>query len=221
MPGRVAFVNVGTVREIVHRGRPRTTAIYKEPVARRLHLGTERVEGDAQADLSVHGGPDKAVYAYAQEDYAWWARSLGADLADLGPGTFGENLTTSGIDLSEVRIGEQFQVGTALLQAVQPRVPCWKLGFRMGDPTFPRRFLEAARTGAYFAVIQEGEVGAGDEWVPVMRPEHPVTIGLIAQLNDTNRPLVGALLEAVRIGLDPQQWAQVLAGVAAPPEALP
>src|SRR5947208_1532050 len=151
--GHIVSVNVGAVREIVYRGRPRTTAIWKEPVAGRLPVLAEQVTGDHQADPRVHGGPAKAVYSYASEDYAWWSDELGEK---LGPGTFGENLTTAGIDLSDLRIGEQVRAGTALLEVTAPRFPCWKLGFRMGTQKFPRRFLEAARAGTYFAVV-EGE----------------------------------------------------------------
>lgn len=213
MAGEVVSVNVGQVREIRYHGRARTTGIYKDPVLGRVALRPGQVEGDTQADLSTHGGPAKAVYAYAAEDYAWWSGELGRE---LGPGTFGENLTTSGIDLSGIRIGERYRVGTALLEAVQPRFPCWKLGFRMEDPTFPRRFLSAARAGAYFAVAEAGDVGAGDRWVTVSRPEHPVTIGLIASLNDTDRPLAAMLMEAVQAGLSLEEWMSIL-----PAELLP
>lgn len=214
--GEVVSVNIGQVREIRYHGRMRTTGIYKEPVPGRVALRPGQVEGDVQADPSVHGGPAKAVYTYAVEDYAWWSAQLGRELA---PGTFGENLTTAGIDLSALRIGERYRVGTALLEAVQPRFPCWKLGFRMEDPTFPRRFLSAARAGAYLSVVEAGDVGAGDRWVAVSRPQHPVTIGLIASLNDTDRPLAALLMEAVQAGLSPQEWAAILPDPALAPAA--
>lgn len=207
MNGRIVSVNVGAVREIVYRGRPRTTAIWKQPAAGRLSVLTEQVSGDHQADLSVHGGPAKAVYSYAAEDYAWWSEELGER---LGPGTFGENLTTAGIDLNDLRIGQQVRAGTALLEVTRPRFPCWKLGFRMGTQKFPRRFLEAARAGTYFAVVEQGDVGAGDPILPALPPTHPVTVGLIAHLNHADRQLAALLLDAVQAGLSPADWDALL-----------
>ena len=211
--GQIVSVNVGAVREIVYRGRPRTTAIWKEPVAGRLPVLAEQVSGDHQADPTVHGGPAKAVYSYASEDYAWWSEELGET---LGPGTFGENLTTAGIDLSDLRIGEQVRAGTALLEVTAPRFPCWKLGFRMGTQKFPRRFLEAARAGTYFGVVEEGDVGAGDSIVSASRPPHPVTVGLIAHLNHADRQLAALLMEAVQAGLSGAEWDALLARIATP-----
>src|SRR4030088_588282 len=211
--GKIVSVNVGAVREIVYRGRIRTTAIWKEPVAERLPVVADKVSGDHQADLMVHGGRDKAVYSYASEDYAWWSGELGET---LGPGTFGENLTTAGIDLSDLRVGEQVRAGTALLEVTAPRFPCWKLGFRMGTQKFPRQFLEAARAGTYFAVVEEGDVAAGDPIVSASRPPHPVTVGLIAHLNHADRELAALLMEAVQAGLSPAEWETLLAKVAAP-----
>jgi MOSC domain-containing protein YiiM len=210
--GQIVSVNIGAIRDIVYRGRPRTTAIWKEPVAGRLPVLAQQVGGDRQADLTVHGGAAKAVYSYASEDYAWWSEELGEP---LGPGTFGENLTTAGIDLGDLRIGEQVRAGTALLEVTAPRFPCWKLGFRMGTQKFPRRFLEAARAGTYFAVVEEGDVGAGDAIVSASRPTHPVTVGLIAQLNQADRELAALLMEAVQADLSASEWDALLARVAA------
>src|SRR2546427_3168405 len=175
--GHIVSVNIGAVREIVYRGRPRTTAIWKEPVAKRLPVLAEQVSGDHQADLWVHGGPAKALYSYASEDYAWWSEELGESLA---PGTFGENLTTAGVDLNDLRIGQHVRAGTALLEVTAPRFPCWKLGFRMGTQKFPRRVLEAARAGTHFAGVEQGDVGAGDPIAPASRAAHPVTVRLLA-----------------------------------------
>lgn len=211
--GGIVSVNVGEVREIIYRGRSRTTAIWKQPVPGRVPISGEQVSGDHQADLTVHGGQSKAVYSYAAEDYAWWSGELGAT---LGAGTFGENLTTTGIELSDLRIGERVRAGTALLEVTQPRFPCWKLGFRMGTQKFPRRFLEAARAGAYFAVVEDGEVAAGDGIESVSRPAHPVTVGLIAQLNNDDRPLAALLMDAVAAGLSAGEWDDLLAKVSGP-----
>lgn len=154
----VVSVNVGEVRTVAWRGRAVTTAIWKEPVEGRVALRGVNLVGDDQADRRVHGGVDKAVYAYAVEDYDWWAAITGP----LSPGTFGENLTTTGLDLAACRIGDRWQVGTADLEVAQPRQPCFKLGIRMGDDAFPGRFAEAGRPGAYLRIVTPGDVGAGD-----------------------------------------------------------
>jgi MOSC domain-containing protein YiiM len=128
------------------------------------------------ADRSVHGGPDKAVYAYAAEDLAWWAEALDRPVQ---PGTFGENLTTVGMDLAGAVVGERWAVGTTVLEVTQPRIPCYKLGIRMGDPQFPRRFAAAGRPGAYLRIIDGGAIAAGDTIRVISRPTHDVTVGLI------------------------------------------
>jgi MOSC domain-containing protein YiiM len=160
----VVSVNVGLPRVVEWHGRQVQTAIWKEPVDGRVAIRGVNVVGDGQADLRVHGGQDKAVYSYAVEDYAWWSDQVGRD---LGPGTFGENLTTEGIDLSAAPIGSRWRVGTTRLEIAQPRFPCFKLGIRMGDAGFVKEFEHAARFGAYLRILEEGEVGAGDEIVVV------------------------------------------------------
>ena len=177
--GRVRSVNVGRPRQIaVRRGRPLMSAIGKEPVAGRVCVTGDGVEGDAQADLRVHGGPDKAVYAYAAEDAAWWAEALGRSLA---PGAFGENLTVEGVDVTGARIGERWRVGTAELEVCQPRLPCAKLGIRFGDPGMVKRFAEAGRPGAYLRIVSAGEVAAGDPVEVVARPGHDVTVAMVSR----------------------------------------
>lgn len=175
---RVRSVNVGTVRVVEYRGREATTAIWKDPVPGPVAVRGVNLEGDGQADRRFHGGADKAVYAYALEDYAWWGAELGATPA---PGTFGENLTVEGIDLTEAVVGERWLVGTTVLEVCQPRTPCWKLGLRMGDHRFPARFDAAGRPGAYLRISREGEVSAGDEVVRFYRPDDGRTIGHIAE----------------------------------------
>ena len=158
------------------------------------------LDGDDQADRSVHGGPDKAVYAYASEDLAWWAEGLGQPVE---PGSFGENLTTAGIDRSEAVIGERWAIGSTLLEVSQPRVPCFKLGIRMGDPTFPRRFAQAGRPGAYLRVVAEGSLRAGDVIRPVSRPVHGVTVGLVTRAYHRDHSLAARILEAPEL---PEPW---------------
>src|SRR3954470_11400845 len=139
---RVGSVNVGRPRRIETAGHPVTTAIWKQPVEGRVAVRGVNLDGDDQADRTVHGGPDKAVYAYAVEETRTWEAELGRD---LGSAPFGENLTVEGMDVSGALIGERWRIGTTLLEVVQPRLPCFKLGLRMGDPGFVRGFARASR----------------------------------------------------------------------------
>lgn len=175
---RVRAVNVGAVRTVQTPSRVITTAIWKSPVEGRVAVRGVNLAGDDQADRRVHGGPDKAVYAYAAEDTAWWEEDGVA--APLGPGAFGENLTTEGVDVTGAVVGERWRVGTTLLEVCQPRLPCFKLGLRMEDPRFPSRFARASRPGAYLRIIEEGDVGAGDPVQVVDRPAHGVTVALVS-----------------------------------------
>jgi MOSC domain-containing protein YiiM len=155
----VVSVNVGRPRHVTWHGRLVTSAIWKEPVAGAVTIEGVNLAGDDQADRRVHGGTDKAVYAYAVEDYDWWATTTGP----LRPGTFGENLTTAGIDLTASHIGDRWHVGSAVLEVSQPREPCFKLGIRMNDDQFPGAFAAARRPGVYFRIIAPGAIAAGDE----------------------------------------------------------
>src|SRR6516164_10968748 len=157
--GKVLSVNVGKPREFEYNGRPVKSAIWKSPVAGRIAVRGVNLAGDDQADRKAHGGPDKVVYAYAVEDAGWWEQEIGRSLAY---GEFGENLTTEGIDPNQALVGERWQIGTTVLEVSEPRIPCWRLGVRMNDKTFPRQFTEALRPGAYLRLIVEGSVGAGD-----------------------------------------------------------
>ena len=158
---KLVSLQVGRPREVVDgRGRTVVTGIYKEPVAGRVVLRRLNVDGDAQADLTVHGGVDQAVYAYPAEHYPLWRGELGRD--GLPYGTFGENFTVAGMREDEVAIGDLFRVGGAVVEVTQPRAPCFKLALKMGMPEFPKRFLASGRTGYYLRVREEGEIGAGD-----------------------------------------------------------
>jgi MOSC domain-containing protein YiiM len=154
----VISVNVGLPREVHWRNQCFTTAIAKEPVLGQRRIEGINVVGDDQADRSVHGGRSKAVYAYSIEDYAWWSDQL---QTNMHPGLFGENLTVKGIDLNAALIGERWRIGTALAEVSEPRIPCYKLGYRMDDTAFPKRFGAALRFGAYFRIIEEGVVEVG------------------------------------------------------------
>ena len=183
--GSVLSVNVGTPRTVEWAGREVVTSIWKTPVEGRVTVAGVNVGGDAQADLRVHGGPDKAVYAYALEDYQWWTGQLSVPVE---PATFGENLTVSGIDLGRSVVGEMWSVGSARLQIAQPRMPCFKLGIRMGDAGFVDRFERARRHGAYLRIMVEGDVGAGDDVELVSRPAHGLTVATIAEIYESHDP---------------------------------
>lgn len=171
--GRVLSINVGQVREFVFNGRPAKSAIWKAPVAGRIAARGVNLEGDDQADREAHGGPDKALYAYAVEDLRWWEERLGRSLPY---GQFGENVTTEGIEVNDALVGERWEIGSTVLEVSEPRVPCWRLGVRMEDRKFPRRFIDALRPGAYLRIIVEGNVGAGDEIRVIGKPLHDLTI---------------------------------------------
>jgi MOSC domain-containing protein YiiM len=169
----VASVNVGMPREVDWRGTKVLTGIFKGPVAATLPVRRLNIDGDRQADLAVHGGPDKAVYAYPGEHYGFWEERLGRELT---PGNFGENLTTEGVLEDAVHIGDEFRVGTARLVVTQPRLPCFKLGIRFGDPGMVKSFLQCGKPGIYFAVLEEGAVGPGDPIERLAEDESRITV---------------------------------------------
>ena len=161
-------MNVGRPREIRVGDRQIRTSIWKDAVAGRVAIRGVNLDGDDQSDRRVHGGDRKAVYAYAREDLDWWAATLGQP---IGAGTFGENLTTDGIDVSGAVVGERWRVGTALLEVTQPRLPCYKLEARMGRPGFITEFIDGGRPGAYLRIVEPGDVGAGDAVQVLSRPD--------------------------------------------------
>lgn len=183
-PPIVRSLNVGNIRQIEFNGRHVTTGIWKSPASGRIALRGVNFAGDDQADRTVHGGPNKAVYAYAVEDYAWW-ESQGVETS---LGLFGENLTTEGVDLTGAVVGQRWHLGTTVLEVVQPRLPCFKLGVRMGDGAFLRRFHLAMRPGAYLRVIEEGDVGAGDVITVSAAPAHGITLrDMVEALDDPDK----------------------------------
>jgi MOSC domain-containing protein YiiM len=157
---KLLSVNVSRPREVAHGSETVKTGIFKEPVEGRVMLGTLNLDGDGQADLVGHGGIYKAAYAYSVENYEYWKRELGRE--DLAFGQFGENFTVEGMPEDEVHIGDVFRVGGALVEVTQPRVPCYKLGLKMGLKGFEKMFLASCRVGFYLRVLEEGEVGVGD-----------------------------------------------------------
>mgnify|MGYP001575140627 FL=1 len=171
---KLISVNVGLPRPVPYQDGIVSTGIYKESVAGPVWVRRLNLDGDGQADLKVHGGEHKAVYAYPLEHYAFWSRELGRN--DLGYGQFGENLTVEGLLEEQVNIGDVYRIGKALLQVSQPRAPCFKLGIRMGDAGFVARFAAANRTGFYLRVLEEGRVAAGDAIVLAERAKDSVSV---------------------------------------------
>jgi MOSC domain-containing protein YiiM len=207
--GRVVSVNVSAVRVVPHAGREVPTGIFKEPVEGRVAVRGVNIVGDDQADRNAHGGPDRAIYAYAVEDLEWWTAELGRPVT---PGLMGENLTTSGIDVTNARIGERWRVGSSVVEVSSPRVACFKLGIRMQEPRFQQRFSAAGRPGAYMRIVEEGDVGAGDPIEVVERPSHVVTVAMVARAYHEDQGLAGALLEAPALAEGWRQWARHHAG---------
>lgn len=177
---RILSVNVGLPRSVEWGGRMITTGIFKQPVAGPVSLGLLNFAGDGQADLTVHGGPDKAVYAYDYSHYTYWRHQIARN--NWTPGLFGENLTTDCLLESEVRIGDLFRVGSALLRAVQPRLPCYKLNVRFADPGMTRHFAHAGRSGIYFRVVEPGAVQAGDAMTLLEVANTDITIQTVSQI---------------------------------------
>ena len=202
---RVLSVNVGGVRTVDIGDRTIATGIWKSPVEGRVAVAGVNLSGDDQADRTVHGGEDKAVYAYAWEDTLWWQETLGRALV---PGNFGENLTLAGIAVADAVVGERWRVGTALLEVSEPRFPCFKLGIRMGDPKFLKRFAAARRTGTYLRIAGPGDVGAGDPVELVARPDGGVTIGEFTEAYLGDHSLAPRLLESTHVAERWRAWAR-------------
>jgi MOSC domain-containing protein YiiM len=178
---RILSVNVSQPRDVRWKGKIVSTGIFKEPVSGPVRVGQLNLEGDRQADLSVHGGPDKAVYAYAAEHYAQWKGELGG--RELPWGMFGENLTIEGgLYEDDVFVGDRFRFGTAELLAVQPRLPCFKLGIRFGTQRILKRFAGSGRYGVYFRVAKEGALQVGDPVKKIAESERRVSIGDVGRL---------------------------------------
>ncbi len=201
---KIESVNVGLPREISWKGRTVTTGIFKSPVDGPIALRKHNLDGDEQADLSVHGGPTKAVYVYPLQHYAYWREELAP--SDLGYGSFGENLTVKGLDEEGTRIGDEFRVGTAHLYVTEPRMPCFKLGIRFGREDMVKRFLKSQRTGFYFGIVKEGQVQAGDSIELLTRHPDGLRVADVTLLYTTERRNIGLLKKAVSNRALPGTW---------------
>ncbi|HEX6250557.1 MAG TPA: MOSC domain-containing protein [Gemmatimonadaceae bacterium] len=204
---RIVSVNVSAGRVVEWRGRLVETGIFKEPVANRVRVRRLNLDGDRQADRRVHGGEFKAVYAYSAGHYPWWQAELARPLPY---GMFGENLTVEEFTEEEVCIGDEFRAGSALLQAVQPRLPCFKLGIRFGDAGMVKRFMEAGRFGVYFRVVEEGAVAAGDVITRERRDPARFPVKALANLHARARFDPMMLRRALQLSALPPEWAERL-----------
>lgn len=206
MPDRVKIIslNVGLPRDVTSRGKIVTTGIFKEPVNGPVMMRRLNLDGDRQADLTVHGGVTKAVYAYPSEHYAFWRAEL-PDM-DLPFGMFGENLTTEGLLEDAVYIGDRFQIGETEVMVTEPRMPCYKLGIKFGRNDIIKRFLISRRTGFYFAVMREGMVTAGDSLELIGHEQREISVADITRLYGFDKDDVKGLRRAVEVEALPESW---------------
>jgi MOSC domain-containing protein YiiM len=201
---QIISVNVGLPREKTWKGKTVSTGIFKKPVSDRVMVRSLNLDGDRQADLTVHGGADKAVYVYPFEHYDYWRSEL--PNTELTLGIFGENFTVTGFREEELNIGDRFRVGNVTLMVTQPRLPCYKLGIRFGRSDMVKRFLASRRTGFYFQVLQEGEVGAGDTLELVSQDANNITVANITQLYTREQDNPELLQRAAQLEALPASW---------------
>jgi len=201
---RIISLNVGKPELVIVNDQPVSTSIFKEPIADRVMLRTLNLDGDRQADLSVHGGPYKAVYVYPSEHYLFWKHELPE--MELPWGMFGENLTTTGLLETETHIGDRFRVGSAEVKVTQPRMPCYKLAIRFERNDIIKRFLVSERTGFYLSVLKEGEVGAGDEFELLERNTSDVRVVDVVRLYSSDKRDLDLLRRAIASESLPNSW---------------
>jgi MOSC domain-containing protein YiiM len=201
---KILSVNVGLPREVTWQGELVTTGIFKEPVKTPLMMRTLNLDGDGQADLTVHGGASKAVYAYPSEHYGYWRTELPG--VDLPWGMFGENFTTEGVLEEAVYIGDKFRIGETEVIVTEPRMPCYKLGLKFGRTVIIKRFLASCRTGFYFAVAREGMVRAGDAAELIGREQQEISVADITRLYAFEKNDLKSLRRAIEVEALPENW---------------
>jgi len=201
---RLISLNVARPRLTVYKGETINTGIFKKPVSGRLALRKLNLEGDRQADLSAHGGPYKAVYGYPSEHYEYWRRELPGIV--LPWGMFGENFTSEGLSEDELRVGDRFRVGSTIVMVRQPRIPCYKLAAKFERDDMLQRFTLSGRSGFYFSVEQESEVGEGDALELISRDDDGITIAEINRLFVREKYNRGLLQKAIATAALPESW---------------
>jgi MOSC domain-containing protein YiiM len=201
---KILSVNVGLPRKVTWQGKLVTTGIFKEPVQGRVMMRTLNLNGDQQADLTVHGGVSKAVYLYPSEHYGYWRAELPG--MDLPWGMFGENLTTEGFLENTIYIGDRFRIGETEVMVTEPRMPCYKLGIKFGRADIIKRFLASRHTGFYFAVTREGIVGAGDAVQLIGHEQQEISVADITRLYAFDKDDVKGLRRAIQVDALPESW---------------
>src|ERR687891_558074 len=201
---KILSVNVSFPKEIDFEGQKVITGIFKEPIEGRIMLRTLNLDGDKQADLTVHGGPDKAVYEYPIEHYEFW-RKVYPDI-EMPNGMFGENFTTEGLMEAQVNVGDVFRIGSSKVIATQPRMPCYKLGVKFGRMDVLKKFLASGRSGVYFKVLEEGEVGTGDPIIQIKKDTNRVGISDIVKLYSSDRENTKMMRRAIKVEALPEGW---------------
>jgi MOSC domain-containing protein YiiM len=208
---KIISINVSLPRAVNVHGKEFETGFFKAPVSGPVAVNNLNLEGDGQADLSVHGGPDKAVYVYSEANIEYWKQALRRD--DLGPGSFGENLTVEGLAESEVAIGDELAIGTARFVVTQPRLPCFKLALALENPSIGKPFLETGRTGFYLRVLREGVIQAGDEIYALPSKEtERVTIAEFVELYRVKRATREQIRRILNLAALPVDWKKWLLG---------
>ena len=202
--GEVISINVGIPTEFEYKGRKAKSAIWKNPVNGKVFARGINLEGDDQADREAHGGYDKAVYVYASEDLTWWGNEIGREIK---PGELGENLTLKGISVNEALIGELWKVGEVTLEVSEPRIPCWRLGVRMNDKTFPRKFTKALRPGAYLRIVQEGSLEKGNSVEVLEKPDHALSVRDVFEIYTQTHANANRILEVSKMSDAWISWA--------------
>jgi MOSC domain-containing protein YiiM len=206
---KLVSLNVARPRLVVYKGQSINTGIFKQPVSGPVQLRTLNLDGDRQADLSVHGGPHKAVYGYPSEHYSFWRKELPG--VDLSWGMFGENFTTSGLAEDELHVGDRFQIGSSIVTVRQPRTPCYKLAAKFQRDDMLERFLLSGRSGFYFSVEQEGSVAAEDDFQLLMRNQDGITISEMNRLFVREKYNQELLRKAIQTAALPDDWREYFA----------
>ena len=201
---KILSLHVGLPREVIWQGKVVTTGIFKEPVKGPVMLRRLNLDGDGQADLTVHGGASKAVYVYPSEHYAFWRAELPG--MDLPWGMFGENFTTEGLLETAVYIGDRFRIGETEVMVTEPRMPCYKLGIKFGRADIIKRFLASRRTGFYFAVVREGMVSAGNALKLIGQGQQEISVADITRLYAFEKGDVKSLRRAIEVEALPESW---------------
>lgn len=201
---KILSVNVGRPRLVMRNDEAVSTGIFKQPIDNRVMMRTLNLDGDRQADLSVHGGPEKAVYVYPSEHYSFWKHELPE--MELPWGIFGENFTTTGLLETDIHIGDRFRISSAEVMVTQPRMPCYKLGIRFGRADIIKRFLASERTGFYLSVLQEGEVGVGDHLELIARNTSGVRVVDVTRLYTSEKRNRELLQRAIATEALPNSW---------------